>query len=117
MGENEKNQNKMRYEKIIMNISLIGSILFMLSEGFMAYYTKSHSLLMDCIFDVTDLIMIGPFMVLVPLLYKPVTEKKTVWIFAGGVSLCSYQIQRFACYNDSARVGQSLYDFSRGQAC
>ena len=50
MGENEKNQNKMRYEKIIMNISLIGSILFMLSEGFMAYYTKSHSLLMDCIF-------------------------------------------------------------------
>lgn len=63
MGENEKNQNKMRYEKIIMNISLIGSILFMLSEGFMAYYTKSHSLLMDCIFDITDLIMIGPFMV------------------------------------------------------
>lgn len=55
VGENEKNQNKMRYEKIIMNISLIGSILFMLSEGFMAYYTKSHSLLMDCIFDVTDL--------------------------------------------------------------
>ena len=76
MGEKEKNKNKMRYEKIIMNISLIGSILFMLSEGFMAYYTKSHSLLMDCIFDVTDLIMIGPFMVLVPLLYKPVTEKR-----------------------------------------
>lgn len=76
VGENEKNQNKMRYEKIIMNISLIGSILFMLSEGIMAYYTKSHSLLMDCIFDVTDLIMIGPFMVLVPLLYKPVTEKR-----------------------------------------
>ena len=42
-----------------MNISLIGSILFMLSEGIMAYVTKSHSLLMDCIFDVTDLIMIG----------------------------------------------------------
>lgn len=67
VGEKEKNKNKMRYEKIIMNISLIGSILFMLSEGFMAYYTKSHSLLIDCIFDVTDLIMIGPFMVLVPL--------------------------------------------------
>lgn len=58
-----------------MNISLIGSILFMLSEGIMAYLTRSHSLLMDCIFDVTDLIMIGPFLVLVPLLYKPVTEK------------------------------------------
>lgn len=59
-----------------MNISLIGSILFMLSEGIMAYLTKSHSLLMDCIFDVTDLIMIGPFLLLVPLLYKPVTEKR-----------------------------------------
>ena len=59
-----------------MNISLIGSILFMLSEGIMAYLTRSHSLLMDCIFDVTDLIMIGPFLVLVPLLYKPVTEKR-----------------------------------------
>lgn len=59
-----------------MNISLIGSILFMLSEGIMAYVTKSHSLLMDCIFDVTDLIMIGPFLLLVPLLYQPVTEKR-----------------------------------------
>ena len=66
----------MKNEKRIMNISLIGSILFMLSEGIMAYVTKSHSLLMDCIFDVTDLIMIGPFLLLVPLLYKPVTEKR-----------------------------------------
>ena len=71
-----KNESKMKNEKRIMNISLIGSILFMLSEGIMAYLTKSHSLLMDCIFDVTDLIMIGPFLLLVPLLYKPVTEKR-----------------------------------------
>ena len=47
----------MKNEKRIMNISLIGSILFMLSEGIMAYLTKSHSLLMDCIFDVTDQIV------------------------------------------------------------
>lgn len=59
-----------------MNISFVGSILFMLAEGIMAYVTHSHSLLMDCIFDVTDLIMIGPFLLLVPLLYKPVTEKR-----------------------------------------
>ena len=70
-----KNENKMKNEKRIMNISFVGSILFMLAEGIMAYVTHSHSLLMDCIFDVTDLIMIGPFLVLVPLLYKPVTEK------------------------------------------
>ena len=59
-----------------MNITFLGSILFMLAEGIMAYVTHSHSLLMDCIFDVTDLIMIGPFLLLVPLLYKPVTEKR-----------------------------------------
>ena len=71
-----KNENKMKNEKRIMNISFLGSILFMLAEGIMAYVTPSHSLLMDCIFDVTDLIMIGPFLLLVPLLYKPVTEKR-----------------------------------------
>ncbi len=71
-----KSENKMKNEKKIMDISFIGSILFMLAEGIMAYVTHSHSLLMDCIFDVTDLIMIGPFLVLVPLLYKPVTEKR-----------------------------------------
>ena len=83
-----KNESKMKNEKRIMNISLIGSILFMLSEGIMAYLTKSHSLLMDCIFDVTDLIMIGPFLLLVPLLYKR-HRKKTLWIFPGGISFCS----------------------------
>lgn len=71
-----KSENKMKNEKRIMDISFIGSILFMLAEGIMAYVTHSHSLLMDCIFDVTDLIMVGPFLVLVPLLYKPVTEKR-----------------------------------------
>ena len=71
-----KSENKMKNEKRIMNISFVGSILFMLAEGIMAYVTRSHSLLMDCIFDVTDLIMIGPFLLLVPLLYKPVTEKR-----------------------------------------
>lgn len=43
-GKKVKNESKMKNEKRIMNISLIGSILFMLSEGIMAYLTKSHSL-------------------------------------------------------------------------
>ena len=41
----------------------------------MAWITHSHSLLTDCLFDAADLVMIGPFLVLVPLLYTPVTEK------------------------------------------
>lgn len=50
-----KNENKLKYEKYIMNISLIGSVLFMIAEGVMAFWTRSHSILMDCIFDLTDL--------------------------------------------------------------
>ena len=70
------NKKKLNIETIIMRLSLLGSILFMIAEGIMAYVTHSHSILIDCIFDVTDLIMVGPFLVLIPLLYKPVTEKR-----------------------------------------
>ena len=67
---------KIKTEKRIMKLSLFGSILFMIVEGIMAHITNSHSILMDFVFDITELIMIGPFLLLVPLLYKPVTEKR-----------------------------------------
>ncbi|QIB68526.1 cation transporter [Aminipila butyrica] len=68
--------SKLHFEKRILTISMVGSILFMLAEGVMAYVTRSNSILMDCLFDFADLIMIGPFLLLIPLLYKPVTEKR-----------------------------------------
>ena len=68
--------SKIKLEKRMMNLSLCGSIAFVLVEAIMAYVTHSHSLLMDCIFDITDLVMIGPFLLLVPLLYRPVTERR-----------------------------------------
>ncbi|MDO5292309.1 MAG: cation diffusion facilitator family transporter [bacterium] len=68
--------NKIHTEEHIMKLSFIGSVVFMLVEGLMAYLTNSHSILMDFVFDITDLIMIGPFLLLVPLLYKPVTERR-----------------------------------------
>lgn len=74
MEENKK-KNKLRIEKRILQLSFLGSVLFILAEGVMAWITHSHSLLTDCLFDAADLVMIGPFLVLVPLLYKPVTEK------------------------------------------
>lgn len=78
-NSNEKTlteKTKIHTERRIMMLSLIGSILFMVVEGVMSYLTNSHSILIDFIFDITELIMIGPFLVLVPLLYKPVTEKR-----------------------------------------
>ena len=69
-------KTKIQTEKRIMKLSLIGSILFMAVEGIMAYVTNSSSILIDFVFDITELIMIWPFLFLVPLLYKPVTEKR-----------------------------------------
>ena len=68
-------KSKLKIEKLILRLSFMGSILFVLSEGIMAWITHSHSLLTDCLFDAADLVMIGPFLVLIPLLYMPVTEK------------------------------------------
>ncbi len=68
-------KDKLKIEKRILQLSFLGSVLFIIAEGAMAWITHSHSLLTDCLFDAADLIMIGPFLVLIPLLYKPVTEK------------------------------------------
>ena len=67
---------KLKTERKILNLSLTGSILFLLAEIFFAFYTGSKAVLMDCVYDIADLVMIGPFIVLVPLLYKPMTERK-----------------------------------------
>lgn len=69
-------ETNLKLEKRILNISFAGSLIFLISEIVAAYITGSHAILADCVFDIADLIMIGPFMVLVPLLYKPVTEKR-----------------------------------------
>ncbi|MCQ2544887.1 MAG: cation transporter [Clostridia bacterium] len=69
-------QDNLKLEKKIMNISFAGSILFLLAEIFFAIWTGSKAVLMDCVYDLADLAMIGPFMLLVPLLYKKETEKR-----------------------------------------
>ncbi|MDO4175942.1 MAG: cation transporter [Bacillota bacterium] len=66
----------LKIEKRIMNVSFAGSVLFLLAEVFFAIWTGSKAVLMDCVYDLADLAMIGPFMLLVPLLYKKETEKR-----------------------------------------
>jgi len=67
---------RLKTEKKILNVSLAGSILFLLAEIVFAIYTGSKAVLMDCVYDIADLVMIGPFILLVPLLYKPMTDRK-----------------------------------------
>ncbi len=75
--EQQQNLKKqqLKSENKILRISFIGSTLFLLSECLAAFFTHSQAVLMDCVYDLVDLAMLGPFMILVPKLYKPVTER------------------------------------------
>lgn len=66
----------LRLEKTILNISFVGSSMFLIAEIILMLFTKSNAIFMDCIYDIADIIMIGPFLLLIPLLYKPVTENR-----------------------------------------
>ncbi|MFQ7473253.1 MAG: cation transporter, partial [Anaerovoracaceae bacterium] len=66
----------LRMEKLILKVSFIGSLLLLIAEIIMAFVSRSQAVIMDCLFDIADIIMLGPFMMLVPLLYQPVTEKR-----------------------------------------
>lgn len=71
----EVNKRKMLVEKRAMRFSFLGSAAFVAAELVSFFLTGAHTILMDCIFDGMDLILIGPFMVLIPFLYRPETER------------------------------------------
>ena len=63
-------------EKRILRFSFIGSCFLSLSEILAAIFLHSYSVMTDAIFDSAELIMMGPFLVLIPLLYRPVSERR-----------------------------------------
>ena len=64
-----------KHEKRILRISFAMSCVLLLAEVAAAIILRSHAVFMDAIFDSADLILMGPFLVLVPLLYRPVSER------------------------------------------
>lgn len=74
-SQNLNSKKPLSAENKILRISFVGSTLFLLSEVLAAVFTHSQAVLMDCVYDLVDLAMLGPFMILVPKLYKPLTEK------------------------------------------
>lgn len=72
----KKKSDKLKTEKRVLSVSLAGSILVAALEAFMAYFLHSKTILMDCVFACFDLVMMYPFIALVPYLYKPVSEKR-----------------------------------------
>jgi predicted Co/Zn/Cd cation transporter (cation efflux family) len=69
-------QRRIKTEKIALKISMIGVVLFIITEGIMALITSSQSILMDAVYGAADLVMILISLKLVPLLYKPMSEKR-----------------------------------------
>lgn len=63
-------------EKRVLKISLVSGILFTLVELMMAILTGSQSVLMDAAFDGSELIVILVSLMLTPLLYRPISEKR-----------------------------------------
>ncbi len=68
--------NYEKFENTILRISFVVSLCFTLTELLTGLLIHSNTVMMDGIFDLADLILLGPFLILVPLLYKPVTENR-----------------------------------------
>lgn len=62
-------------EKKAMTFSLYGNLFFVILEIVMAIWTHSQAVLLDAVYDGLEFIMLLPSVFLIPLLYKPSTEK------------------------------------------
>lgn len=71
----ELQSDNLKSEKLILRVSCIMSTFFLLCEIAAAIWTKSQAVLIDCLYDSVDLLMLLPLMLLVPKLYKPVSER------------------------------------------
>lgn len=71
----KKKNKKLKQEKLLLNLSLAGSIISVAAELYMSYSTNSQAILMDGVFDAFELFVSLLFVVLLPLLYAPITEK------------------------------------------
>ena len=67
---------KYKTENKILRLSLTGTIIFTVVEVIAAFFLGSKTVIADGIFDLFDLLLLLPMFILVPFLYKPVSEKK-----------------------------------------
>lgn len=66
---------RIKRERYGLNISMYGGIFFVIVEFVMSIFTASQAILMDAVYDAAELIMIIASLRIMPLLYKPTTEK------------------------------------------
>ena len=70
------NKEKMNYEQRLLHVTVAAGILFSVIEVMMAIYTNSQAVLMDSIYDGAEAVVLALMVFLVPLLYRPYSERK-----------------------------------------
>ena len=70
------NKEKMNYEQRLLHVTVAVGILFSVIEVMMAIYTNSQAVLMDSIYDGAEAVVLALMVFLVPLLYRPYSERK-----------------------------------------
>ena len=68
-------KKKLKKEKHAMAVSLSGNVVFVIVEVAMAIFTGSQAVLLDAVYDSVEFFMLLPTIFLIPLLYRPASEK------------------------------------------
>ena len=85
----------LKREKSAMTVSMYGNLLFVLIELVMAVYTSSQAVLLDAVYDGIEFFMLLPSVLMIPLLYKPSSEKRpfgymqveTIFLVVKGITM------------------------------
>ena len=75
MERKKKEAGQIRTEHGALIVSMVGAVFFLVAEILMAIYTTSQSILMDAFYGAADMLMILVSLKIVPLIYRPMTEK------------------------------------------
>ena len=70
------NKDKMNDEQRLLHLTVAAGVLFSVIEVLMAIYTNSQAVLMDSIYDGAEAVVLALMVFLVPLLYRPYSERK-----------------------------------------
>ena len=73
---NKKIKRRMKSEQKMMKLSVYAGLMFAVMEILMAFYANSQAVLMDSIYDLAEAVVLALVIFLIPLFYKPVSERK-----------------------------------------
>lgn len=99
--DNKKNEYiTEKIEKRILWISFGAGLFFAVLEFFISIYTRSQSVLMDAVYDATELVVIIFTLFFTPLFHKPISEKhpygylqvESIFVIAKGFMMLSVTI-------------------------